>query len=408
MKRGRAFYVSLFFFGILIFLSAFAIANHKIEIGSLLIKVTMNSGDGVVEKDFILSSASGGRFSISVDGLSGVELSKDSISLRQGEKSNASLRFSGKDAKEGVYVGSVIVEGEGEKVTLPIIFEVESKDVFFDANVDIPPHYSEIPAGSKMIADVKIFDLVSGATQKGLGPTPVILEYKVFSLDGTPLSSETESVVVNGQAQLTKTISFPKDVNEGTYVFAVVLKYKESTTSSTNLFRIVTPVSETGSFLKSLDWTFILILGVIVLFFFGLLFVFMYLVQDRDKLFLELRRYNELELTRQQQLLVAQEELAKKKSPEKKEEIEKEINKKIKRLKEKHTKREQEFKKLKKDGNVNGMKKRLEQWKRGGYNTFALESKLGSLSTDDMRKIMSKWKREYSAKNTEGYKNKKK
>ena len=52
------------------------------------------------------------------------------------------------------------------------------------------------------------------------------------------------------------------------------------------------------------------------------------------------------------------------------------------------------------------MEKKLEKWKKEGYNTPNLESKVGTLSTKEMKDIMSKWKKEYSSKNTEGYKNK--
>ena len=78
--------------------------------------------------------------------------------------------------------------------------------------------------------------------------------------------------------------------------------------------------------------------------------------------------------------------------------IRKEAEKKIKRLKEKHAERVKYFRKLEKAGKTGEMEKKLKEWKNKGYNTLLLESKLGSLSSREMRDLMKEWKGKY--KNT--------
>jgi hypothetical protein len=44
------------------------------------------------------------------------------------------------------------------------------------------------------------------------------------------------------------------------------------------------------------------------------------------------------------------------------------------------------------------MKKRLDEWKQRGYNTLPVESKLSSLSSEEMKNVLKKWKGEYKYK----------
>ena len=68
-----------------------------------------------------------------------------------------------------------------------------------------------------------------------------------------------------------------------------------------------------------------------------------------------------------------------------------------------HKQRIKQFRNLKKSGDINQMKRKIEEWKKQGYNTLALDYKMKDLGKEDMQNILKKWKQEY----TEGYKNKK-
>ena len=370
------------------------VVKADVEVDSILLKLSVKQGD-FVEKSFTISSERGGEFNVEVLNLEGVDISEHDFSLQKGESRKINAEFNSSSLSAGVYAGSIKITSENEISYLPVIFEVESEDIFFDVNLDIPPQYNEIAPGGKLLAQVKIFDLTGNG---GLGPSTVNLDYNVYRTDGSVLSSESESVVVASQLQISKTVSFPENAKEGDYVFAVVAKYKSSVGTSTRLFRIAQEKTNGNKSLglsSDFDWKFFSILAVILIFFLGIIVVFIYLIKDRDKLVLELYKHNDSEMKRQRELLLAQEKFIRKKGLAKPAVIKREIKKKIKHLKARHKKRVKEFRKLRKKGDIKEMKRRLDEWKKRGYNTLALEYKLNALGSKDMKKLMNEWKKEY-------------
>jgi hypothetical protein len=318
------------------------------------------------------------------------------------EKKKIEVTFDSTEVTPGVYVGHIQINSPKETLLIPVIFEVESKNVFFDANLDIPPVYTEISQGEKVVSQVKIFDLTSGGTQKGVGAVSVDLEYKVFDLDGKVLSLEAESLVVDGQTQITKTIGFPENVKTGNYVLGVVVNYKSSIGVSTQNFAIIKS-SETGSGINFSDYNMLIIIIIGAVLFLVIVFLFVYLLRDRDKILVELRRYNAQEMRNVRKILEEQRMLLTNKGKKfkglKKElDISEEIEKKLDELKEKQKIRVKEIKKLEKSGEIGEMRRKLREWKAKGYNTLPMEYKIKGLSNSEMKAIMAKWKKKYSSK----------
>lgn len=370
----------------------FSLVSASFNVDNLLLKISSKVGS-IVIKPIILSSDSGGQFSMEVVGVKGVTVNVASLAFGVGEGKSINVSFNSTGIEPGVYTGSIRISGSDKTYYLPIIFEVESKDVFFDANLEIPSDYSEIAPGGKVVAQIKIFDLSSGGTNDGVGTQSISLEYKISDSMGNVISSETENVAVNKETQITKTVSFPSSIKEGDYVFSVLVKYKSSLGTSSQLFRIkkagfadISGQTNSGLFL---------ILGAVVIFFIIMLMFFVYVIRDRDKFILELKRYNAWELKRQKEFLAAQARLVSKRRKARPEELEKEVEQKIRELKEKQVKRIKELRKLKGDGNVKEMKARLSEWKKKGYNTVGLEYKLKGLSVKEMKQLMNKWKKQY-------------
>lgn len=390
--------ISLIFI-ILLVVSIGFIASNTFETKTILLKFSLNKGDSI-NKNINIFSKDGGEIKLYVKGIKkGVSIKENSFILNKGEERQVEVLFNSSSINEGVYVGNIEITGDGEKQIIPIIFEVESKDVFFDANLDIPAKYLDILQGDKIIAQLNVFDLISGGgTQESLGPSSIDVEYKINDLYGNVLSSENENFVVDNKLQMTKTITFPKDIKTGQYVFSVIIKYKSSVGTTTDLFRISKEKSKSSTNLFNKDKSeFIFTLIFIGFIFLVLILFFIYIIRDRDKLFLELRKYNTQELQRQKSLLTEQANLVKKKKGNIKN-IEKEVSQKINKIKEKQKKRVEEFRKLKNKGEIQGMKKKLNEWKKKGYGTMALEYKLKDLSVDEMKNIINKWKKKYNFK----------
>jgi len=383
---------------LLIFLGAsLVLGAGEFSVNSALLKVSLIEGDST-SRSIAISDNEEGDFFIDIVGIEGVSVDESSFSLSSGESKNINVNFDSSDLKPGSHIGSLEVKGNGNIDVLPLIFEIESKDLFFDANLDIPPAYSEIESGSKLVAQIKVFDLTSGGgLLEGLGSVPVDLEYIVSSLDGRVLSSESEQIIVNDQAQTTKTIIFPESVKEGSYVMSVLVEYKSSIGVTSQMFRIIEPSLSPNVGFSGANSTIIGV-GIFAFVFMGIIFLFVYLIRDRDKLLLELKRNNSFELREQRKLLLEQSKLYMKRSGYNKKDVKKEIDTKVKTLKKKHKKRINEIKELKKKGEIDKMRARIKEWERQGYNTMPMDYKLRGLKESEMRRILNKWKKEYSGK----------
>jgi hypothetical protein len=386
---------------VMLFLASISIAAPEIDTSSLILKVVGKEGTPI-NRGISVSSEDGGQFFLEVQGITGVTLSETSMTLDPNEVREVGVKLSSDSLGKGVHVGSIRITSGEDVQAIPIIFEVESRDVFFDINLDIPLQYIEIKPGERFVAQLKVFDLTWGGTQEGLGPTNVDIDYSVYSLDGTMISSETETIVVNRQAQITKNFNFPSTTKEGDYVFVATAKYSGSLGSSTGLFTISRSAGgglfgdlNLGSVFGVFNNGLVILIVVLGIFFLMIVALFVYMIKDRDKLLSEMRRYNSQELKMQKQFLMVQQKMLTRKEPARRSEIGKEVKEKLVRLKQKQRSRIVEIKKLKKAGNLKQMKSRVIEWKKKGYNVLPLEYKLKGLSTGEMKSLLAKWKRQY-------------
>lgn len=403
-KRGLRYTLVCFSACVFFFLSFIgnASAQESFQLGSILLKVSVPQGTSV-SKSASITADEGGEFLFSTN-VEGVTLAQKRVVMQRGESKTIGVTFNAQRLEPGVYVGGLKVLSGKEIATIPIVFEVESKDILFDVNLDIPPDYAEVQPGERVVANLKVFDLASGGTSEGFGPTPLNVEYYIYTIEGSVVSSESESVVVDRQVQISKSVSLPSSLKEGTYVFAVIARYKTSVGISSYLFQVSKQKSGGFSFFESSgNWEIYAILGVVVLFFFILIFLFVYLIRDRDKMFLELKQYNEWELRQHKHLLGLQEKRLIQQRKVKPALVHREVAAKLNVLKEKQKARVVRLRTLKGKGSADEMQRQLSAWKKGGYNTGLLEYKLKGLSNGEMRNILSKWKKKYHA---EGYKNK--
>lgn len=362
-------------------------ASEPFEVDSVLIKMTLTKGD-LATKYFTITSAQGGQFNLEVLGIEKARLSESSFVLQAGESNKISLDIDSYGLKEGIYAGSIKISNPKKVLYVPVIIEVQSLDVFYGVNLDVAPDYSTIAKGDKLVAQIKIIDLVSGSTKNKLGASAVGIEYYVFDLNGNKIVSESESVSVESKAQYAKTISFPETIKEGSYVLGVIARYASSVGTSSYVFSVgKKPAS--GVFGTGLNLYFMI--GIIIAILIGAIVIIVYSMKGENKLVSELERYHAQELKYQKDILLAQARVMRKKgvSPRK---VRRAIAHKVKALKRKHKERVKKFQRLKKAGKTNEMRKALNNWKKEGYYTLEMNSRLGNLNTSEMKKIMDDWK----------------
>ena len=394
MKTNKFMKKRTLFAYLVLSLVVFSIANvlavGELSANTALLKVSLKEGS-FVSKQVGFSSSSGGNVFLEIVGAKGVSLPKSSFVLSSNENVNADIVFNSSNLAPGVYTGSMRIKSEFEERIISLVFEVESEDLFFDANLDIPPVYSKVSSGENVLVQVKIFDLNSGGTQTGMSPTPVEVNYVVYNNRGESVASESESLIVDKSASVSKSIPLPETLPVGEYVVATIVKYRNSIGVSSGIFSVVA-VEKSSLFDFQGGSGLYVLLAFVVIVVLGMLFFFL-LIRDRDKLILELKKYNDSELQEQKEFLKEQMSLLTKKGVSSQKEVKKEVSSKIDKLKKKHVQRVEILRKLKKDGQIEMMKKKMNAWKSKGYSNLLLESKLNGLNSSDMQKIMSGWRK---------------
>ena len=383
----------------LVVLLALSLAANAVQFdaSSVLFKVSLNKDD-VARRSLSISSQSSGEFSIT-SSVSGVTIDPPQFDLDGGTRS-VDIVFDSSGTDPGVYVGDLTIASGPDVLAIPLIFDVESQDVFFDGTVTLPS--GDVHPGGKLISQVKIFDLVSD-DEGGLGPSFVDVDYFVYAHDGTVVHTESERLSVERQTQISKTVVFPESVKEGTYVFAAIIRYKSSVGTASAPFRIAKASDATAVAASNarFDRQFFLALSAVLVFFVILVILFVYLIHDRDKFILDLRQFHSSEMEQHHHFLTAQAEVIHHRTRAHRTELAHQVREKIQLLKHKHQKQLQEMERLRHAGEIKKMQQKLAEWKKAGFNTLGLEYRLKGMTTKDITGIMEKLKKSYGV---EGYK----
>ncbi len=308
------------------------------------------------------------------------------IKLKPKEEKNFKIIFNSDNA--GVFIGRLLIfyDKKSKEISIPIILEVQSRNVWFDSNINLFPFGGNYLPGEKIISEVKVFDLAD------INVDDVQVNYYIKDFDGNTIVSDKEDIVIDDKFEYSKSLNLPGNINVGSYILMNIVNYKVSTGTSSVIFNVVSQKKKTLDDL--LIWAF-LFFGFLIIF--SLLF-FTYFLFYRDKLLKELHNQYKKELGREKELIRLRKvrDYRKLKSPLEKEIYKREIKKvqkgRIKAIKEIYKKRVNEYRKIKKKGNKNRLMQQLERWKVKGYDTRILERNFKMPSIDNIRKKIKQWK----------------
>ncbi len=196
-----------------------------------------------------------------------VTISDPSFTLKPGQTKTVDINIRSfieeKNIKQelGIYVGSLLIKGKDKTKRIPVIIEIETKEVLFDANIETPIGQKQIKQGDYLEIQTKLFNL------KKIGLTSINMDYFIKDIFGNTIITESESITVETQISFVKTIHIPENLNPGEYVFGVIARYGSSAGTSSFLFEVASPVVEKKDLFdyykdyKLLFW----ILGIILL-----------------------------------------------------------------------------------------------------------------------------------------------
>ncbi len=362
------------------------------SIDTIFLKIALKEGESV-DKIIKVETENVADFKIQASGLGGLLFIKDEreFSLKGGESKTLLLEFNDKNEnyKPGVYVGKFVVSSEKKVKEVPIVVEIETKDVLFDTNLNIPLTYENIKSGEKLVVDVTVFNL------EKIGMKTVKMNYAVKDFSGNTILAENENLAVETSALVTKTISLPKNIKPGNYVFIVTSEYKNTLGTSSYFFKVV---ERRGQLVERIERSSLYIIFITVLILLAIVFLVIYSIRKRDELFLELEKQHRREMRLQLRLLQEARETELKRlrgeEKKKKEEEFKRIEKeKRKQLRKEYRERKKQLKKLKRSGKKKEIERKLKEWERQGYDISYLKSKLEKPTQRIIEKKLKEWRR---------------
>jgi len=196
------------------------------------------------------------NFKIKVAGIEDfVTLDKNEFNLASKDSQKVNVIFSNKNSKDfGIYSGFIEVSSNNQQKRIPVTIEVQSEDILFGANVDVFPRGKLYP-GDKINLEIKIFDL------SNIGEANIELNYFIKDFNGNTLFTEKEISSLKAPTTVTKAIELPRDMSVDDYLFGAILKYKNSVSTSSSVFKIIERENKLLSFIG--DYKYLLVVAVV-------------------------------------------------------------------------------------------------------------------------------------------------
>jgi len=255
----------------------------------LLIKVLLKEGEFAEEQFRIMNIVDREQqITLNYGGLEGlVSVDSPEFSLMPGQTKVVKVSFRSADKEKGieqqpgVYIGNLAVKSGEYSQEIPLIAEIESANVLFDTNLNPVSLDRKIEQGKDFVVEVRLFNLQS------IDAENVEMRYVVKDLHGNTLITEQETAVVKTQASFFKTISLPKNLPPGSYVFGAETRLGNSVGTSSYVFEVVDPNERSGapgflafcrrdSLCSGLSIAVVVLLLAIALYFYFFLWAFLY------------------------------------------------------------------------------------------------------------------------------------
>lgn len=251
-------------FLVLVFLSLESIyvsaLEKDFEVSALVIKSVVNEGESVSNPIKITNYNRAQKFSVDYFSENNfISVEPDSFLIGEKGSKTFNVIFNTEDYRAGVYSGKIVVKGEKNSISVPVILEIETPIIEFDVSPEMTQSNSEVLPGSEFVVDVKVYNLK-------LENKEVSLHYAIKDMEGNILLSEFQDLEVLDEIKITKTFLLPADMEPQDYIFSISAIGKKSgfVGTSSALFGVSLSLSPSvrGSFGYYLD---LILVGLFVL-----------------------------------------------------------------------------------------------------------------------------------------------
>ena len=187
-----------------------------------------------------------------------VDLEQEEFTLERDEVKDVEVFIiSGEDL--GTFTGNVGVQGNNTHIDVPVIIEVESLNVLFDASIDLPLGIDLVSPGDTIPAQITVFSV--GSPRK----VDVILNYYLKDMDNNILWQKSETLAVEDQISFEDFLEIPSDLRSGSYVLALDVVYSTSVATSSTMFTVMDEERAMISFEKNQTLLLFLIVLMVIL-----------------------------------------------------------------------------------------------------------------------------------------------
>jgi len=213
------------------------INKSPIEVDKILVKVLVKEGRNFETNIIITNNGDKGlNLKAETINLGLLSVSQPEFFLDYGQSINLGLNFdTTKDIIKqvpGIYVGELIISGDGERIELPVILGIESEETLFSVNLNMPLETRRLSKGDSGLVGINVYNL------KKIGPVNVLMSYFVSDTKGNKIITESEEIIVEDKVSFTKTIKIPKNIQRGDYIYGAEARYGTSMGVAANTFKV--------------------------------------------------------------------------------------------------------------------------------------------------------------------------
>ncbi len=209
------------------------ITTENFTINPEEIKITLKQGETKEAKISIKNTgAKKTKITISNTNLENfIRINNAEFDLEVGQTVDVIVDFIAREnAIPDLYLGKLIISGDGLSKEILVAIEVETKKPLFDVKVNIPRQFRTLIPGDSLVANIELFNLGD------IGKVDVVLDYFIKDINGNDIITEKETVAVETRASLIKEFLLPEDLPYGNYIVYVKATYDGETASSTAWF----------------------------------------------------------------------------------------------------------------------------------------------------------------------------
>jgi hypothetical protein len=184
--------------------------------------------------------------------------SEYNFSLEPGEEKELSFTIAAtNDTISGVYPGSIDINSEFQDKKILVVANIKDKSSLFDVSIKIPDNYKKINPGKDLFFEIKLFNFGE------IGRVDANVNYLIKDFDGNVIESKDETIAVETQASISRTVKLPADSKPGDYIAIANVKYGNDTASSSDMFQVVG--QKTFNFKSAGRLTIIIVIIIIIL-----------------------------------------------------------------------------------------------------------------------------------------------